>query len=214
MKKFIYQKQSHFTADGDHFKANNRTLADFVKSCELSPKNNRLLLADLGGMLFTQSEKEIAERGNSNNINWRTLARLSSRAFFVRGIRTPKENNQLKIELVAFLSMVGRNGQRLIVGCSPVGAVFHPVTFYRQAWKLAVDVQNLQLEFSTMIYQFLGISRQHYDKTKAEQIRVLANNETQACALIARDYVLIPLGRLPDSAFNAHTLNAKEVRYA
>lgn len=65
-----------------------------------------------------------------------------------------------------------------------------------------------------MIYLFLGISRQHYDKTKAEQIRVLADNKTQARTLIARDYVLIPLGRLPDSAFNAHTLNAKGACYA
>lgn len=165
-------------------------------------------------ILFSQSEKEIAERGNSNNIKRRTLARLLSRAFFVRGLRTPKETTQLKIQPSEFLSMVGRNGQRLIVGCFPFEAVFHPVTLYRQAWKLAVDVQNLQTEFSAMIYQFLGISRQHYDKTKAEQIRVLADNETQARALIARDYVLIPLGRLPDSAFNAQTLNAKGVCYA
>lgn len=124
MKKFIYQKQSHFTADGDHFKANNRTLADFVNSCELSPKNNRLLLADLGGMLFTQSEKEIAEPGNSFNLS--KANSTPNRAFFVRNFRTPKENNQLKIELVAFLqnelgmpktghtqflSMVERNGK-------------------------------------------------------------------------------------------------------
>lgn len=65
-----------------------------------------------------------------------------------------------------------------------------------------------------MIYQFIGISRQHYDKTKAEQIRILAHNETQARALKAREYVLLLVGRLPDSAFNAHTFNAMEVVYA
>ncbi|AHG87296.1 phage P4 Ash-like protein [Bibersteinia trehalosi USDA-ARS-USMARC-190] len=109
MKKFIYQNQSHFTADSDHFKANNRTLADFSKPYKLSPKNNRLLLADLGGMLFTQSEKEIAEPGNSFNLS--KANSTPNRAFFVRNFRTPKENNQLKIQQVAFLSMVERNGK-------------------------------------------------------------------------------------------------------
>ncbi|MFA9487514.1 MULTISPECIES: host cell division inhibitor Icd-like protein [unclassified Mannheimia] len=177
----------------------------------ISPKNHLTPLTKAIYIALAVA-KSTAERGNSNNIKRRTLARLLTRAFFVRGLRTPKRS-QSKLGS-ALLSMVGRNGQRLIVGCFPFETVFHPVTLYRQAWKLAVDVQNLQTEFSAMIYQFLGISRQHYDKTKAEQIRVLANNETQARALIARDYVLIPLGRLPDSAFNAHTLNAKEVRYA
>lgn len=156
--------------------------------------------------------KSIAERGNSNNLYTANTSTPFSRAFFVRSLRTPKRS-QSKLGS-AFLSMVGRNGQRLIVGCFPCMAVFHPVALYRQAWKLAVVPKIIYTELLAMIYQFLGISRQHYDKTKAEQIRVLANNETQARALIARDYVLIPLGRLPDSAFNAHTLNAKGVRYA
>lgn len=109
MKKFIYQKQSHFTADGDHFKANNRTLADFPKPCGFSPKNNRLHSFVLFRILSVQSEKEIAEPGNSFN-----LVKANStpnRAFFVRNFRTPKENNQLKIQQVAFLSMVERNGK-------------------------------------------------------------------------------------------------------
>lgn len=191
-----------------------RTLHETTVKKHSTGKNNTLRKRTVGGILPPVVAKSTAERGNSNNIKRRTLARLLSRAFFVRGLRTPKETTQLKIQPSEFLSMVGRNGQRLIVGCFPFEAVFHPVTLYRQAWKLAVDVQNLQTEFSAMIYQFLGISRQHYDKTKAEQIRVLADNETQARALIARDYVLIPLGRLPDSAFNAQTLNAKGVCYA
>ncbi|MDH2998667.1 hypothetical protein A1D22_02565 [Pasteurellaceae bacterium LFhippo2] len=80
---------------------------------------------------------------------------FNKRAFFVCGTRTPKENNQLNFEFVAFLSMVGRSGQRLIVGCLPLVTVFHPTTFYRQAWKLAVDSLNLLTEFSAMIYSFL-----------------------------------------------------------
>lgn len=116
--------------------------------------------------------KSTAEPENSNNQTLANKSTPSNRAFFVRGLRTPKENNRLKIELVAFLSMVGRNGQRLIVGCSPVGAVFHPVTLYRQAWKLAVDVQNLQLGFSAMLFKFLTGSRL--------KITIRANSEQEA----------------------------------
>ncbi|OOF56070.1 hypothetical protein BKL49_10835 [Rodentibacter myodis] len=69
--------------------------------------------------------------------------------------------------------MVERIGQRLIVGCVPLVAVFHPDTFYRQAWKLAVDVYNLPTEFSTMIYKFLLLGNKRlrlsiYAKTEAE----------------------------------------------
>lgn len=189
-----------------------RTLHEKTVKKHSTGKNNTLRKRAVGGILPPVVAKSAAERGNSNNLLTADNSTPLYRAFFVRGLRTPKRS-QSKLGS-ALLSMVGRNGQRLIVGCFPLVAVFHPVTFYRQAWKLAVDVQKLLTEFSAMIYQFLGISRQHYDKTKAEQIRVLANNETQARALIARDYVLIPLGRLPDSAFNAQTLNAKGVCYA
>uniref|UniRef100_UPI00403E03B8 host cell division inhibitor Icd-like protein n=1 Tax=Pasteurella multocida TaxID=747 RepID=UPI00403E03B8 len=61
---------------------------------------------------------------------------------------------------------------------------------------------------------FLGISRQHYDQTKAEQIRILADNETQARAYLARNYVLILLGRLPNTAKNDRTLEVKGGIYA
>lgn len=191
-----------------------RTLHETTVKKHSTGKNNTLRKRAVGGILPPVVAKSAAERGNSNNLYTANNSTLFSRAFFVRGLRTPKETTQLKIQPSEFLSMVGRNGQRLIVGCFPCMTVFHPVTLYRQAWKLAVDPEIIYTELSAMIYQFLGISRQHYDKTKAEQIRVLADNETQARALIARDYVLIPLGRLPDSAFNAQTLNAKGVCYA
>lgn len=96
-----------------------------------------------------------------------------NRAFFVRSIRTPKENTDPKNGECGFLSMVGRIGQRLIVGCSPVGAVFHPDTFYRQAWKLAVVPENSQLELSKMFYTFLFIHSRL-------RISVFANSLTEA----------------------------------
>ncbi|HHT7764471.1 host cell division inhibitor Icd-like protein [Pasteurella multocida] len=65
-----------------------------------------------------------------------------------------------------------------------------------------------------MIYQFLGVSRQHYDRTKAEQIRIQADNEQQARAYLARHDVLILLGRLPNSAKNDRTLVIQGGGYA
>ncbi len=162
------------------------------------------------------SAKSLAERGNSNN---KTLADSSTpfnRAFFVREFRTPKENVFLKNQERLFLSMVACDWQRLIVGCIPMFAVFHPVARYRpKAWKLlAVTLTKINIGVTQMIYQFIGISRQHYDQTKAEQIRIQADNEQQARAYLARHYVLILLGRLPNTAKNDRTLEVKGGVYA
>lgn len=127
----------------------------------------------------------------------------------------PNEFNQSKIGSVV-LSMVACYGKGFALCCVPLVAVFEPVTRYRpKASKLqAVTSYHLLTELSAMIYQFIGISRHHYDKTKAEQIRILAKSETQARALKAKEYVLITIGRLPDTAFNANTFNAMGVAYA
>lgn len=157
------------------------------------------------------SAKSLTERGNSNNKHTANSSTPFNRAFFVREVRTPKINPAMDL-----FSMVACDWQRLIVGCVPYVAVFHPVARYRpKAWKLlAVTLNNFTYGVTQMIYQFLGISRQHYDQTKAEQIRILADNETQARAYLARNYVLIPLGRLPNTAKNDRTLEVKGGVYA
>ncbi|HDR1580108.1 host cell division inhibitor Icd-like protein [Pasteurella multocida] len=157
------------------------------------------------------SAKSLAERGNSNNKSTANSSTPFNRAFFVREVRTPKINPAMDL-----FSMVACDWQRLIVGCVPLIAVFHPVARYRpKAWKLlAVTLNKFINGVTQMIYQFIGISRQHYDQTKAEQIRILADNETQARAYLARDYVLISLGRLPNTAKNDRTLEVKGGIYA
>ncbi|WP_424411514.1 host cell division inhibitor Icd-like protein [Pasteurella sp. PK-2025] len=149
------------------------------------------------------SAKSLTERGNSNNKSLANSSTPFNRAFFVREVRTPKINPAMDL-----FSMVACDWQRLIVGCVPVIAVFHPVARYRpKAWKLlAVTLNKFITGVTQMIYQFLGISRQHYDRTKAEQIRIQADNEQQARAYLARHYVLILLGRLPNTAKNDRTL--------
>ncbi|OZN24896.1 hypothetical protein CFY87_06075 [Actinobacillus seminis] len=72
--------------------------------------------------------KSSAEPGNSNNLS---LANNSAPcAFFVRSLRTPKENNK-HIQRVIFLSMVACSGKGFALCCVPVIAVFQPVTRYR-----------------------------------------------------------------------------------
>ncbi|MDG6827635.1 hypothetical protein [Glaesserella parasuis] len=97
-----------------------------------------------------------------------------NRAFFVRSIRTPKENTDPKNGECGFLSMVGRIGQRLIVGCSPVGAVFQPVTRYRpNPGKFSGSLHKLSTELSKMFYTFLFIHSRL-------RISVFANSLTEA----------------------------------
>lgn len=151
-----------------------------------------------------------AVRCGSLFLSYKANNSTPNRAFFVRSIRTPQKSGFFRL-----FSMVGRNRHAYAWLLSLYEQFFHPVTLYRpNRGRFSGSSSKVIQGLSAMIYQFLGISRQHYDQTKAEQIRILADNETQARAFAARDYVLIPLGRLPDSAFNAQTLNAKGVRYA
>lgn len=97
-----------------------------------------------------------------------------TRAFFVRSLRTPKENAFLKNKERSFLSMVGRNGQSLVAGCEPLVAVSHPVTLYHQAVRSkAVDIKNLLMELSQMFYKFLFTGSRL-------RITVFANNLAEA----------------------------------
>ncbi|MCT8555615.1 ash family protein [Glaesserella parasuis] len=117
--------------------------------------------------------KSTTERGNSNNEPLANSSTPFNRAFFVRSTRTPKEKTFPKNGERSFLSMVGRIGQSLRLAVFPMVTVFHPDTFYRQAWKLAVDVKNLPLEFSQMFYTFLFIHSRL-------RISVFANSLTEA----------------------------------
>ncbi|MDG6265667.1 ash family protein [Glaesserella parasuis] len=115
--------------------------------------------------------KSTTEPQNSNDLY---LANSTPQAcFFIRSTRTPKEKTFPKNGERSFLSMVGRIGQSLRLAVFPMVTVFHPDTFYRQAWKLAVDVKNLPLEFSQMFYTFLFIHSRL-------RISVFANSLTEA----------------------------------
>lgn len=159
------------------------------------------------GIMDTQSEKVIASREKLNYL----LANDSTpqnRAFFVRNIRTPKEYADFALHInPIILSMVERNGQPLAVGCFPVKAVSHPVTFYRPTVRsLAVDSEKILLE-STQMYQFIFAAIRRTDLSNhLQKIRITADSERNARAKLAREFVLVLAGRI--NLQNASALSA------
>lgn len=155
-------------------------------------------------MLFTQSQKTIASREKLNTYKAYKCTPMNA-CFFMRNAHTPIENPQSKSAV--FRSMVACSGQPLMAGRLPCRAVSHPVARYRPNREKLSDSPNIT-RIIAMIYQFVGVSRQHYNRTLLEQFRVQAQSENQARALLARDYVLTLVGQLPDSAKTNRTLVA------
>ncbi len=152
--------------------------------------------------------KLITERGNSNKLSLaNTSTPLNNRAFFVRKLNTPKESNQTKTVFIAFLSnefnrlnvefvkslsMVAFSGQRLIVGCVPVIAVFHPAKRYRQTVESkAIVLQKSSLELLAMFYKFLIIGENRL------KISILASNEKEARSLLSLTSTAVLIARTP-----------------
>ncbi|WP_410677655.1 ash family protein [Avibacterium paragallinarum] len=117
--------------------------------------------------------KSKASRGKLNNPEANSTP--LNRAFFVRNVRTPKENNLTDFGCVAFLSMVERNRHAFSVASLPLVLVFHPVMFYRPTVEsLAVVFEKLPKGLSAMIYKFLLLGE------KRLKIAILANSEQEA----------------------------------
>ncbi|WP_243646003.1 host cell division inhibitor Icd-like protein [Volucribacter psittacicida] len=154
----------------------------------------------------TALAKSNAEPENSNLYKANSTPKA---CFFIRSIRTPQARQRRH-------SMVAYSGKGFALCCVPCIAVSQPVIRYRPEPEnfQAVTLNNQYKDIAEMIYQFLGVSRQHYDPAQAEQIRILAESENQARVYLARDYVLILLGRLPNSAKNDRTLVIKGGVYA
>ena len=159
--------------------------------------SNLFTTSSQNGIISSQSEKVIASRGK---LNYLTLANDSTplnRAFFVRNIRTPKEYADFVLHInPIILSMVERNKPSM-TGCLPKLAVFHLVTFYRPTVEsLAVVPENLTLEL-TQMYQFIFAAIRRTDLSNhLQKIRITADNERNARAKLAREFVLVLAGRI------------------
>ena len=103
--------------------------------------------------------KSRASRGKLNLSMANSSTPVLTRAFFVRSVYAPIQNN---LSFDRLFSMVARNGQSLAVGCFPLIAVCHPVTRYRPTvTSLAVVLENLSMDTAEMIYKFLCVNRTH-----------------------------------------------------
>ncbi|WP_244149452.1 host cell division inhibitor Icd-like protein [Rodentibacter rarus] len=148
------------------------------------------------GIISTQSQKTTAEPGNSNYLS---LAHSTPQAcFFMRGLHTPKENSGRKNALATVLSMVACSGKGFALCCVPVIAVFQPVTRYRPKPGnfRAVTLEKL-FTGVTQMYQFIFAAIRRTDLTNhIQKIRINADSEQQARAILAREFVLILAGKI------------------
>ncbi|EFM96099.1 ash family protein [Actinobacillus pleuropneumoniae] len=170
-------------------------LAEFAKNEEnlTACKNNSFTsLANKVYAILAFAKSE-AERGNSNLLPTANITSTpKNRAIFVCGLNTPKENSQSQNGFAKFLSMVAFSGQRLIVGCVPLVAVFHPAKRYRQTVESeAIAHQVLPTELSAMIYLFKAVSRLDLRNTSKPissfpcyTVRIKANSLEQAKAKV------------------------------
>ena len=179
---------------------------------EIFYNSNPLQSAVKFGIISPQSEKVIASRGKLNYLLLANDSTPLNRAFFVRDIRTPKEYADFVFNLnPIILSMVERNEQSL-TGCPPDVAVFHLVTFYRPTVEsLAVVPENLLLEL-TQMYQFIFAAIRRTDLSNhLQKIRITADNERNARAKLAREFVLVLAGRInlqSDRTLSANTFRS------
>lgn len=180
-------------------------------SCSLLTDETRLNYIELA---FTKSNasREKLNLAKANNST-------PNRAFFVRAVHLSNKNSLISDKL---FPMVERNGQPLAVGCFPLQAVSHPVTFYRPTVRsLAVVPENLTLE-TTQMYQFIFAAIRRTDLTnQIQKIRITADTEQAARAQFARDFVLVLTGKINlqntvknDRTFSAISRDSMEVAHA
>ncbi|WP_242649525.1 host cell division inhibitor Icd-like protein [Rodentibacter pneumotropicus] len=147
------------------------------------------------GIIPTQSQKTTAEPQNSNDKS--TAHSTPQACFFMRGLHTPKERLE-SLELQARLSMVACNGKGFALCCVPLIAVSEPVTRYRPKPQ---NFQAVTLKFIingvTQMYQFIFAAIRRTDLTNhIQKIRINADSEQQARAVLAREFVLILAGKI------------------
>ncbi|MDP8079692.1 host cell division inhibitor Icd-like protein [Phocoenobacter skyensis] len=140
--------------------------------------------------------KSTTERQNSSNLTVANSSTPFNRAFFVRSIRTPKENNRLNL-VVSFLSMVACNGKGSPFATFHGFVVSDPVTRYRPIVRYkAVTSNNLIVELLAMIYLLLCVNRTK-PTFNTEVVRIQAPNEDEARFKLTADYQLLAVcGRI------------------
>ncbi|RDF02107.1 host cell division inhibitor Icd-like protein [Aggregatibacter aphrophilus] len=155
-------------------------------SCSLLTDETRLNYIELA---FTKSNasREKLNLAKANNST-------PNRAFFVRAVHLSNKNSLISDKL---FPMVERNGQPLAVGCFPLQAVSHPVTFYRPTVRsLAVVPENLAKETTQMKQFIFAAIRRTVLSNRIQKIRINAETERDARAQFAREFILVLAGTI------------------
>ena len=117
-----------------------------------------------------------------------------NRAFFVRAIYLSNKNSLISDKL---FPMVERNGQPFVVGCFPLVAVSHPVTFYRPTVRSLAVVPEKLLKETTQMKQFIFAAIRRTDLSNhIQKIRINAETERDARAQFAREFILVLAGTI------------------
>ncbi|VTX90842.1 host cell division inhibitor Icd-like protein [uncultured Aggregatibacter sp.] len=117
-----------------------------------------------------------------------------NRAFFVRAIYLSNKNSLISDKL---FPMVERNGQPFAVGCFPLVAVSHPVTFYRPTVRSLAVVPEKLLKETTQMKQFIFAAIRRTDLSNhIQKIRINAETERDARAQFACTFILVLAGKI------------------
>lgn len=138
---------------------------------------------------FAVVAKSTAEPRNSNYLY--TAQNTPIACFFMRSAHAPQER-------LARPSMVACSGKGFALCCFPCMTVFEPVTRYRQqASKLQAVTSNQFLHGVTQMYQFIFAGIRRTDLTnRIQKIRITADNEHTARKAFAKEFILIPAGKI------------------
>lgn len=154
------------------------------------------------GYAFPVVAKSTTEPRNSNINQLANSSTPSNRAFFVRSIRTPKEN-----VISIILSMVACNGKGSPFAVFQLKQFSSPLHVTAQTLEsLAVALNKLQLELSAMIYKFLLLGSQRL------KITVRANNKAEALSKVKFNSKPLLIARLQTPIVSIS--NVMEVQYA
>ncbi|MDP8161950.1 host cell division inhibitor Icd-like protein [Pasteurella skyensis] len=208
----------------------SKHLDNAMNYSKLSSKSNRLSLEYLAysmTILADCTKKQVEQENQkdyiisvvaksttepeNSNIPTANSSTPFNRAFFVRSIRTPKENNYLNLVII-FLSMVACNGKGFALCYIPLVVVSQPVTRYRPNLRnKAVTLNNLPTELLAMIYLLLCVNRTK-PTFNTEVVRIQAPNEDEARFKLTADYQLLAIcGRInaDKDTINNRTLSNK-----
>lgn len=137
---------------------------------------------------FAVVAKSTAEPRNSKHLSVAQNTPIA--CFFMRSAHAPQER-------LARPSMVACSGKGFALCCFPLMTVFEPVTRYRQAWKLQAVTSNQFLHGVTQMYQFIFAGIRRTDLTnRIQKIRITADNEHTARKAFAKEFILIPAGKI------------------